>query len=180
MDERMDGIVSEREGRADTRNGKASPKKAKPVYGALEYIAITFLVTHAFSSLLFEERMTGVPIEIYRALLTLSCIAAWLWCSFRCGTRGKWGFLIYAGAFWILPQIASWLANEGPEAFRFSLTMYLFSELSLYYSTAPLEKLFGWLTGNTMVSCFVAFAVCGGAYACGWLAKRGRKGSLKK
>lgn len=175
MDEAMDEIMMDRESRQKSARGRIAPKKAKASYGVLEYIAVSFLVTHAFSSFFFESHISGVPLEIYRILLYAACIGSWLWFSLRSGIQGKWGFLIYAGVFWILPQIAAWLAESGPEAFRFSLTMYLLSEFALYYSSTPLLRLLGWATENTMICAVIAFAVCGAVYACGVMLKRGRR-----
>lgn len=176
MDETMDEIMMEREPREEAERRRSAPKKPKASYGVLEYIAVSFLVTHAFSSLFFESHISGAPLEIYQFLLYVACIGSWLWFSLRSGIQGKWGFLIYAGAFWILPQIVAWLAESGPEAFRFSLTMYLLSEFALYYSSTPLQKLLGWVTENTMICAVIAFAVCGAVYVCGVMLKRGKAG----
>lgn len=70
--------------------------------------------------------------SILRPVASVLLVVSWLWCGFLSGKDKKWGFLVFSGAYWLIPYLYGlWYKardnNQGYNAFL-SLS-YKFSDL---------------------------------------------------
>lgn len=43
--------------------------------------------------------------DFLRAVVSVLVVVSWLWCGFLSGRDRKWGFLVFAGAYWLVPYL---------------------------------------------------------------------------
>lgn len=106
----------------------ASTKKES--YSLVSNIFLASIITFTAGCMCFEKYMPETFSSMYSAAVIIICLCVWLVLSYISGTKKKWGFIIFTTLFWIIPQVIIYLANDGPEFFRKSITMYLLSEFS--------------------------------------------------
>lgn len=111
----------------------------KNSYSLTANMFIAFIITFAAGTIGFEENSPEKFIVIYSTVVTLLCFVTWLLLSFISGRNNKWQFVVFSSLFWILPHVVIYLANDGPEVFRMSITMYLLSEFMTITTLTPLE-----------------------------------------
>ena len=114
-----------------------SLNKEQKNYSLCENIFISFIITFASGALCFENYVPESFISMYRTVMFIVCIAAWLWLSFLSGVENKWGYEIFAAVFWLLPQLIMYLSDNGPEFCTMSVTLYLLSESFRILFAAP-------------------------------------------
>lgn len=130
---------------------------------------LSFIITFAAGVFCFENYMPEQIMEIYRYAVIAVCIITWLWLSFTSGVNKRWQYEVFAVLFWLLPLLVIYLADEGPEFCRMSITMYLLSEFAVFISTAP-ALLAGSFAGLEAVPCiFVILLLCVFAFLAGIL-----------
>ncbi len=98
---------------------------------------LSFIITFAAGVLCYEDYMPEKFIGIYRAAVMVVCLATWFGISFFCGKKKKWQYELFAALFWLIPPLIVFLANDGPEFCRMSITMYLLAEFTEFISAAP-------------------------------------------
>jgi len=111
----------------------------KSSYSLTANMFMAFIITFAAGTVSFESYMPEKFISVYSVSLTAICFVTWLVLSFISGMNKKWQFAVYSSVFWILPNAIIWLANDGPEVCRKSITMYLLSEFAAIVSIPQLE-----------------------------------------
>lgn len=130
-------------------------------------ILVSFLITYAFAAYSYEKYVPEGIMKFMQAVTFVAFVAVWLVNSFKNGKRKGVIFPIFAAAFWLLPQIIIYLANNGPEVFRMSITMYVLSEFSDLVTVVPMK-----ITGSVVgISAYGAMAVilllCAACYVFG-------------
>lgn len=109
-------------------------------YSLTANMFLAFIITFAAGTISFESFMPEQFITIYSVAVTILCLVIWAVLSAISGKNKKWGFAVYSVLFWSLPQLVIFLANDGPEVFRKSITMYLLSELAAIVAVPPIES----------------------------------------
>lgn len=102
---------------------------------------ISFIITLAAGTLCYEESVPESFIRIYRILIFSVCVFTWIIISLVSGIQNKWQYEVFTVLFWLIPPLAIYLANDGPETFRMSITMYLLSEFFTIMFIAPAEAM---------------------------------------
>ena len=154
--------------------------RRKRTVTAADDMLMAFFVTFGISSISFEQYMPESFVSLYRFVMLLCFALTWLYLSLRNGAAGKWGFLVFAGLFWFLPQLMIFLADSGPEFIRFSLTAYAMSEFSKLISSVP-AQIIGAYTGTSyMASIVLILIACVFAYLAGMLLKKDDSAETKK
>ncbi len=166
----MKEIEIEREERAESKSVKTKTKKT--AYSLLSNMLVAFLITFAASVESLDKSLPENLQSLFSNLIVVVCFLTWVGISFISGCRKKWGFAFFSVIVWILPQVIIFLANDGPRFFRMSLIMYALSEFSGVFSTALLEKMLGWLSGNAAVCAGIMTAVCVLFWLGGFFAKK--------
>lgn len=69
----------------------------------LENIVLCLAVTLA--SAFFQYDNYNFFMGVLRAVVSVMLFIAWLWCGFLSGRDRKWGFLVFAGAYWLVPYL---------------------------------------------------------------------------
>ena len=100
---------------------------------------VSFIITFAAGTLCYEAYVPENIIKIYRMLIFVICLFTWIALSVISGVQNKWQYEIFTVLFWLIPPVTIFLANDGPEICRMSITMYVFSELFAIMFTAPAE-----------------------------------------
>lgn len=142
----MKGAVSMQGGTRFKPSAENVPEK-KPEHkeklrsGLADSMFLAFLITFAASASNYEKYVPEKAGMAYSTVLWVVCALTWIVLSFIYGYRKKWQFEVFAAVFWILPAILIYLANSGPEAFRFSLIMYSVSEFSSLILMQPVYML---------------------------------------
>lgn len=130
---------------------------------------ISFMITFAAGVFCFENYMPEKFMSIYRSAVLAICIITWLGFSFSSGVRKRWQYEVFAAIFWLVPPLIIYMANDGPEFCRMSITMYLLSEFAVFISTAP-ALLAGSILGLEAIPCiFVILLLCIFAFLAGLL-----------
>lgn len=132
-------------------------------------ILAVFLITYALAVFSYEKYMPEIIMKFMQAVTFVLFAISWLWLSFKNGKRKGVAFPIFAVFFWIFPQLIIYFANNGPEIFRMSVTMYVLSEFSDLLTTVPMK-----ITGSVAgISAYGAAAVilllCTACYLFGML-----------
>lgn len=116
-------------------------KLHKKSYSFCGNMFISFLITFAAGTLCYEEYVPESLIKFYRMFIFIICMLTWIILSVISGAKNKWQYEIFTVLFWLLPPLAIYLANDGPEVFRMSIPMYLLSEFSVILLTTPAEAM---------------------------------------
>lgn len=69
----------------------------------LENILLCFAITLA--SAFFQYDSYYFYMDFMRVLASVMLMVSWLWCGFLSGKDKKWGFLIFASAYWLVPYL---------------------------------------------------------------------------
>lgn len=122
---------------------------------AFDDILAAFLITYALAAFSFEKYIPDKIAEFMQALVFIAFALSWLWLSFKNGKKSGAAFPIFAAAFWLLPQLIIYIANNGPEIFRMSIVMYVLSEFFDFLTVVPMK-----ITGSAAgISAYGAMAV---------------------
>ncbi|MGN0691261.1 MAG: hypothetical protein ACI4K7_02815 [Oscillospiraceae bacterium] len=116
---------------------------AKSRSGMADNMFLAFLITFAASASNYEKYVPETVGKVYSTVLWIVCAVTWIVLSFKWGYRRKWQFEVFSAVYWILPAILIFLADSGPEVFRFSLIMYFLSEFSSLIMMQPVYMLGG-------------------------------------
>ncbi len=138
-------------------------------YSLTANMFLAFIITFAAGTLSFESFMPEKFIAVYSTAVTILCFAIWIVLSVISGKNKKWMFAVYSVLFWSLPQLVIFLANDGPEVFRKSITMYLLSELAAIISVPPLEAAAGFISVGRISFTVIMVLVCVFSYLGGFL-----------
>ena len=69
----------------------------------LENIVLCFAITLTSAFIWFDSYYFFM--DILRAVASVMLMFAWLWCGFLSGKDKKWGFLIFATSYWLVPYL---------------------------------------------------------------------------
>ena len=69
----------------------------------LENIMLCFAITLA--SAFFQYDSYYFYMDFMRVLASVMLLVSWLWCGFLSGKDKKWGFLVFASAYWLVPYL---------------------------------------------------------------------------
>ena len=69
----------------------------------LENIVLCLAVTLTSAFWLYDSYYFFM--DILRAVVSAMLFIVWLWCGFLSGRDRKWGFLVFAGAYWLIPYL---------------------------------------------------------------------------
>ncbi|MEZ3453403.1 MAG: hypothetical protein K1W17_03430 [Oscillospiraceae bacterium] len=152
-------------------------EKRQRLPGSADDMLAAFLTTYAFAAFSFERYMSESFMRMFRPLVFAAFAAVWLFFSFKNGLKSGRKFPVFAVLYWILPHIIIYLADNGPEALRMSITMYVFSEFMRFITTVPAE-VFGSAVGITVpAATAVILLFCGSAYMSGYLVYTRKNGN---
>lgn len=96
----------------------------------LENIILCLVITLA-SAFFWFDNYHGF-MGILRAVVSVLLVFIWLWCGFLSGKDKKWGFLIFAGAYWLVPYLYMlyYSARDNIKDYNAIITMlYNFADL---------------------------------------------------
>lgn len=144
-------------------------KNLKSSYSLTANMFIAFIITFAAGTICFESYMPENFTAIYRAAVIALCLITWFALSFISGKKKKWQFAVYSVLFWVLPQVIIFLANDGPEVFRKSITMYLLSEFSAILVSAPAEAVGSLINIKVIPFIIVMVLLCVFSFLFGYL-----------
>ncbi len=153
----------------------AKDKRIRSSYSMTANMFLSFMITFAAGTICFEGFMPEKFVAVYSAALIAVCFLTWFALSFISGKKGKWLFVVYSALFWILPQVIIYLANDGPEVFRKSITMYLLSEFSAILVTAPAEAAGSVINVKALPLTIIIILLCVLSYFAGYLVDDARK-----
>lgn len=111
----------------------------KKQYSICENMFISFIITFASGTICYEGYIPEGLAKIYRTLIFVICLLTWIVLSVISGAQNKWQYEIFTILFWLIPPLAIYLSNDGPEVFRMSISMYLLSELFTIMFRTPAE-----------------------------------------
>ncbi len=150
-------------------------KRIKSSYSLTANMFMAFMITFAAGTICFEEYMPEKFVAIYSFAVIAVCLLTWFALSFISGKKGKWQFVVYAFLFWILPQVIIYLANNGSEVFRKSISMYLLSEFSAILITAPAEAVGSLINVKALPLTIIIVLLCILSFLAGYLVEDSRK-----
>lgn len=139
----------------------------KKSYSICENMFISFIITFAAGSLCYEGYVPESLIKIYRMFVFILCILTWIVLSVISGAQNKWQYEIFTVLFWLIPPLAIYLANDGPEAFQMSMTMYLLSEMFIIMFRTPAEAVGEIFQMGATPIIFIIVLVCTFAFLAG-------------
>lgn len=139
----------------------------KSSYSLCENMFILFMITFAAGVFCYEKNMTESFMKIYRTAVFAICIFMWLAISFFSGSKNKWQFEVFSVLFWIVPLLIIYLANNGPEFCRMSITMYLLSEFFTIMFITPAELIGSLLKLGAVPVIIIMVLVCSFAFLAG-------------
>ncbi len=130
-------------------------------------ILAAFLITYALAAFSYEKYMPEGIMKFLQAMVFVAFAAVWFWNSFINGKRKGRAFAIFAAAFWILPPVIIYLANDGPEIFRMSIIMYVLSELSDLLIVVPMKAAASAVGVSAYGAMAVILLICAACYLFG-------------
>lgn len=74
--------------------------------------------------------------DFLSAVTSVLMMLMWLWCGFISGKNKQWGFLVFAGAYWLLPYLYMlvYMAYDSGDTYgSFSTLVYKFSRMIYEY-----------------------------------------------
>ncbi len=145
----------------------AAKKHRKSSYSLCENMFLLFMITFAAGVFCYEKWMPESFMDIYLTVVFAVCIFTWLLISFFSGARNKWQFEIFTVIFWILPLLITYLADNGPEFCRMSITMYLLSEFSIVMFMTPAELIGSFIKIGPVPAILIMALVCSFAFLAG-------------
>ena len=135
---------------------------------------ISFIITFAAAAFAYEGYMPESFMNVFGPAVAFVCVLTWMSYSFLSGAFKKYKYMIFMCLFWLIPQIIIFLADNGSEFFRMSITMYLLSEFS-YMLTRSSAYAFGSLLGlNEFSSVIIIILLCIFSYLAGMLLSEGK------
>lgn len=144
-------------------------KKNESTYSLTANMFIAFIITFAAGTICFEKYMPEAFISIYRMILIILCFLTWFALSFISGKKRKWQFAIYSALFWLVPQLIIYLANDGSEMFRKSITMYLLSEFFAIMPNSIMENVGKIIKVGIIPFAFITVLLCTFCFLGGYL-----------
>lgn len=132
-----------------------------------EDIMLFFLVTFAFAAAQFENHFPQNILEMYRDSVFIIFAATILYTSFKNGIVKRIGFAVFIPLFWIIPKMFILLTDNGPEAIRFSLTAYVFSEFFRVLIMTPADIVGSFVGAGANVGLVLIVILCLSAYFVG-------------
>lgn len=130
-------------------------------------ILAAFLITYALAAFSYEKYMPESFMNIWNIIVFVFFAAAWTGLSFKNGYLKKRAFPIFTALFWTIPHIVIFLANDGPKAFRMSITMYVLSEFFTILTVVPSEITGGVLGISSPAAVIVIILLCAAGYLSG-------------
>lgn len=137
-------------------------------HGADDILA-AFLIIYALAAFSYEKYIPDSFINIWNSMVFIVFAAVWTGLSFKNGYLKKRAFPIFTVLFWILPYIIIFLANDGPRAFRMSITMYVLSEFFTVLAVVPSEITGSFLGISSLAAVIVIILLCAAGYLSGML-----------
>lgn len=150
-------------------------KRVRSSYSLTANMFMAFMITFAAGTICFEEFMPEKFVAIYSMAVIIVCLLTWFALSFISGKKNKWQFVVFSFLFWTLPQIIIYLANDGPEVFRKSITMYLLSEFSVILVTTPAEAAGSVINVKALPLTIIVVLLCVLCFFAGYLVEDSRK-----
>lgn len=150
-------------------------KRIKSSYSLTANMFLAFMITFAAGTICFEEFMPEKFVAIYSTAVIAVCLLTWFALSFTSGRNCKWQFIVFSFLFWILPQVIIYLANDGAEVFRKSITMYLLSEFAAILVTAPAEAAGSVINVKALPLTIIIILLCILSFLAGYLVEDARK-----
>ena len=95
-----------------------------------ENIVLCLAITLASAFFWFDSYHSFMG--ILRAVVSVLLMFIWLWCGFLSGKDKKWGFLIFSGAYWLVPYLYTlyYSARDNIKDYNAVITMlYKFADL---------------------------------------------------
>lgn len=132
-------------------------------------ILAAFLITYALAAFSFEKYMPDSFMNVWNVIVFILFAAVWTGLSLKNGYFQKRAFPIFTALFWTLPHIIIFLANDGPRAFRMSITMYVLSEFFTLLAATPAEITGGILGISSPAAIIVIMLLCAAGYLSGML-----------
>lgn len=145
--------------------------------GSFEDMLAAFFATYALASFSYEKYMSESFMRIFRLAVFALFAAAWLWFSFKSGLKSGRKFPVFAVLYWIIPHILVYLADNGPEALRMSIIMYVLSEFMIFLTTVPAEVVGTAVGISSSAATAVILLLCGSAYMSGYLVYTRKNGN---
>lgn len=141
----------------------------KSSYSLTANMFMAFIITFAAGTLSFESYMPEKFTAVYIVAVTVLCFVTWMVLSFISGRNKKWQFTVYSSLFWILPNVIIYLANDGPEFCRKSITMYLLSEFSAIVAIPQLKAAGGLINVKLIPFTIIIVLLCIFSYLGGYI-----------
>ena len=105
-----------------------------------ENIAVCLGVTLASAFMFFENR--GFIPDFLRIFLSGFIFLVWITCAFSAGKSKKWGFLVFTGAYWLIPNLYLVFYSMRDNVRGYSKWLSLFNKSSDILANKP----FGYLS----------------------------------
>ncbi|MCH5203480.1 MAG: hypothetical protein J1F03_01970 [Oscillospiraceae bacterium] len=106
----------------------------------MENIVLCFAVTLASAFIWFDYYYFFM--DILRPIVSVLLMFTWIWCGFLSGRDKKWGFLIFTGAYWLVPYLyILWYRASSDMADNAVITLlYRFSYLLFEWPLRTIEE----------------------------------------
>lgn len=116
------------------------PEKRKKKINADEMFA-AFTSLYALSAFAYENdyELPEGFMEIWRTIVFIVTAFAWIIPSFKSGYSKRIAFPVFTVISQALPLLIIFLANDGPRAFKMSITMYALSEFFSFICYGPVH-----------------------------------------
>lgn len=138
-------------------------------YSLLSNMFLVSIITFTAGCMCFEKYMPETFSSIYSTAVIIICLCVWLVLSFISGAKKKWGFAVFSAIFWIIPQVIIYMANDGPEFCRKSITMYLLSEFSDIIINSTATKICDVIGVGTIAFTAIVVLLCVFSFFAGYL-----------
>lgn len=128
------------------------------------------IITFTAGCMCFEKYMPEAFSSVYSTAVIIICLCVWLVLSFVSGAKKKWEFAVFSAIFWIVPQVIIYMANDGPEFCRKSITMYLLSEFSDIIINSTATKICDVIGVGTIAFTAIMILLCVFSFFAGYIA----------
>jgi len=149
--------------------------KRKITSRSADDILAALLITYALAAFSYEKYMPDSFMNIWNVIVFVFFAAAWAGLSFKNGYLNKRAFPIFTALFWTIPHIVIFLANDGPKAFRMSITIYVLSEFFTILTVVPSEITGGVLGISSPAAVIVIILLCAAGYLSGMFMAVGKR-----
>lgn len=107
----------------------------------LENIAVCLAVTLASAFMFYENR--GFISDFLRVFISGFIFLVWITCAFSAGKSKKWGFLVFTGAYWLIPNLYLVFYSMRDNVRGYSKWLSLLNKFSDILVNKPFEYLSG-------------------------------------